>query len=214
MKRWLFLILLTLTACFRNHTNVPPPNVGLPHISVVLDEEGPLPARVGSQNFTCRFSRSIVAIYEGPSWAGSGVIIGEKTVLTAYHVVDSNLPYFAKYYGCVNNRPHRLGVVELHLKVFNKEADTAIMTTVEPIGVPIKTARPAVGAPIWIYSAARWGVRGLVRVLREDRFVAEGRAEGGDSGGAIVNSNGEVVGLIQRRNIFFPLFSGRLVHEN
>jgi hypothetical protein len=163
---------------------------------------------VGSSTFTCSFAPSVVAIYEGSEWVGSGVVVGQSMILTAYHVVVDPASYYVRGHRCVGGTIERVDEVLATLETFSAEADLAFLSTISIIGVPAKLGMPRRDTTVWLYSSSRWGSRGTIRQLFVGYIGVSGIALKGDSGGAIIDEMGRVVGIVQRSDWSVPHYSG------
>lgn len=131
----------------------------------------------------------------------SGVAIDEHLILTAYHVVSRNINETFSIYPYGSSVPFEGNVVK-----YDAVLDLALIqttTSFEPI--KISTTIPSVlddayviGAPMGIKESFSYG-----KVSKEIVFIA-GRTNvqydmivnHGNSGGAIINSNGELIGIV------------------
>ena len=142
--------------------------------------------------------------------SGSGFLIEENQIVTAFHVVDQEGPILVTF----NDGRQREAIVEVSDVVM----DLATLALTEPIAeVPVlKLEEPeniklgdfvlAVGSPLGLDSSISLGV--ISNIERNSRFQnplqrnliqTDAAVNPGNSGGPLVNLEGNVVGLIQLR---------------
>lgn len=166
-------------------------------IRLTSDQPIPEAVRLASQS-VCR-----VRIYgnDGSQYMGSGAYVGERTVVTARHVMDGgSLPTTTVEF---STRSYRTSGW-----LANRSADQYLIQitetpTIRPI--PFATVQPAPGETVWVMgfghdTFAIWPARltgfGSAKTQMDSGFYAGKRARSGDSGGAIINSRGEYIGTI------------------
>ncbi|MCP2014360.1 S1-C subfamily serine protease [Deinococcus sp. HSC-46F16] len=139
-----------------------------------------------------------------PNGVGTAFHIGDGYALTAYHVVSEGRNLSAVTLG--------KGRYTLEVVGFDENSDTALLKVNLPAQIPsmpLATARPAVGAP----TLAIGNGNGTFLTLKTGRVTGldvasdqadfpsgvlelNTRLQPGDSGGPIINAQGEVVGVI------------------
>ena len=141
--------------------------------------------------------------------SGSGFIISENKILTAFHVVSGAEEITITF----QNGITRTGTIE----VSDYDLDIAVMTLDKPVDVPaLKLARIenirlgdfvlAVGSPLGLDSSVSTGIISNIErnslfqnPLQRNLIQTDAAVNPGNSGGPLVNLNGDVVGIIQLR---------------
>jgi S1-C subfamily serine protease len=187
-------LILVVNGCTSNVIDNPP-------IIEISDKKGPGPIKVGTIEFACEIASSIVSIYSNSYWVGSGIMIDSNTILTAYHVVSERSSFFAFSHKCENGHPIRNENSQISIESYSIENDYAILHTLAhiSIGNGAKFGTTNTYSPVWIYSSSRWGSYGHVVILSGNMLMLSGIAMPGDSGGAIIDETGSVIGMIQRK---------------
>jgi CBS domain-containing protein len=125
--------------------------------------------------------------------SGSGVVIGKNKILTAYHVIDDakdiNLTIEDKSYP---------------LKVLNVSTkhDLAILTTdnlnIEPIK---KTSSIKQSQDVYSISGDGLVLKGYIAKVKPKEIIISYKVPKGNSGGAVVDKDGNLIGIISRTDI-------------
>lgn len=135
---------------------------------------------------------------------GSGVLIGDRLVLSARHVFEPQAPTKATFYG---DNGEVLIEIDVATFVISEDADLAVAILSEDAPKSIKRATLAKEPPSWgekIYAiGAPLGFRNTTTEGRFNGLETDGGACVvalpaflGSSGGPVINQDGEVVGVI------------------
>ena len=157
--------------------------------------------------------QSVVRISDGESTIGSGFLCDDNHVITAYHVVENISDRYVVF-------PD--GTVSLTTPAgISKQSDIAILTlknkaSVQPLALAdsskIKIGQPiiAIGTPFDLNDTLNYGIISQVdRFIKIDatagaRWIAnliqfDAPVNPGNSGGPLLNSDGEVIGMVIAR---------------
>lgn len=157
---------------------------------------------------------STVSITTGTS-IGSGFLVDQNTVITAYHVVDPN---FTESTGPITITFEDGRTREATIEVFDIPSDLAALNFIEPIDniPPLKFENAdniglgdfvlAIGSPLGLDSSVSLGVISNIErnsefqnPLQRNLLQTDASVNPGNSGGPLVNLDGRVVGIIQLR---------------
>ena len=176
-------------------------SVRLPtHPMLVLSNTiGPGPVNVGSVTFACKLAPSVVAVYEQNVWVGSVVVVSRHTVLTAYHVVDGDPVFSIRAHYCKDDGISESDAYPATLIAAQPDADIALLGVTRVLRDGIRVMPIRAGEPVWIYSSARWGASGIVARRDAHHALVDGLVKSGDSGGAVLDAKGDLVGIILAR---------------
>lgn len=126
---------------------------------------------------------------------GSGVIMGDREILTAAHVV--RCPEVGEYQIATTIGSHYRVVVSRHYE--EKDVAWLVLESASHLGIaPAIRGRVTIGETVCSsFAAPSWGHScGEVVAIDEDRAEFTGLVEHGNSGAGVYNLQGELVGLI------------------
>lgn len=143
--------------------------------------------------------QSALVIVDTEGGTGSGFIVGKDLILTADHCVG----------GCkrISIKIPRLGFVSGPVKVVRRDAskDLSLLKVDLPKGLrilSISKTPPEMGDDVEFLGFAGFSkprhFDSEILSVSGDQYLLNGVVIQGDSGGAILNSDGDVVGMIQR----------------
>lgn len=135
---------------------------------------------------------------------GSGFYVRPNLIITAYHVVQGTTTVTIDTY---DNKSFKGVVIN-----FDSKHDIA-MIQVDELGVPVTISTEvnvgqtaiSYGYPMGIDATAN---KGIVSAINGDLQIST-PVNNGDSGGMLLNSNGDVVGLVKSRLTSIPNGNGR-----
>ena len=168
---------------------------------ILTNEPGGGHTNVGSSMFACKIARNVVAVYEQNVWKGSGVALNTNTILTAYHVVNGDPVFTIRSHYCNNGDITEGAAYPAMLLYFEPAADLAWLGVTNPLTDGLPIAPIQTGSSVWVYSAARWGARGTVALRDEHHALVDGLVRGGVSGGAVLDADGHLVGIVLARMV-------------
>jgi S1-C subfamily serine protease len=154
-----------------------------------------------------RDTRGVVS--DGSSW-GSGVVIGPRLIVTAFHVANGGSEYRIEFPGGKTATAHQLMLhPEADVALLSTETDLpasprALTTNVPLPGTPdyLVGHRPGYADPPAARPATLFGVGGPLVLYRQGppitfaTLLFDTPAGGGDSGGAIFSPAGELIGMV------------------
>ena len=169
----------------------------------VIHPPGPGPVE-GSDPRGCApdFERMMAATWrvETTKWLGSAFHIGDGRFLTAHHVIDGVPPFVTLTNGdravasvVLGSDPSvDLALLEVHEPIWVEDVPTVSLRLPEPedLGRPVYLVGYPGGGPLTV------SFGGLVTRVWQDEILTSSSSEGGNSGGPMFDSCGDVLGVL------------------
>jgi len=200
MSQCLTVLYLAVSALFAlatcTGTGTPPQFIAAPLSSspVILVQPE---ARVHKADH-CETIQSSVSLFASSSggWLGSGVAIGDGShVVTAYHCIDqTNGLVSVRKAICSGDGSRRLGKsLDAEVVAFHAFHDVALLHPKNGRVQPLRRTSEfaSIGDTVRLFGSKTQGETGIVTETNQ----VHGPVEKGDSGGAVVNDRGELVGI-------------------
>lgn len=141
------------------------------------------------------YSVQVTNAYDGSS--GSGVLVAQG-ILTAHHVVQTEDGQLAPELVCRTSTGQTLVGVPLRI---DSDNDLALLAVVPVLTGVRMGAEPSLGDPIWVvgcgFQVAHSVKRGVVSNREPGRLLLDAMVLPGDSGCAVLNDRGELVGMVR-----------------